>query len=89
MNLFEGLYKYRLKKRYDIAKHRQDNRLNLGHDYSEDLIQNMTSDHIMRSDIMRTFAFFINDFIQQIINPIRHLNTWKNYTVKKDDKHTR
>ena len=89
MNLFQGLYKYRLKKRYDVAKSRRDHRLNLGRDYSEDLIQKMTSNHIMRSDTMRTFSLFINDFIYQILGPIKTLNIWKNYTVKKDDRHTR
>ena len=47
MGLYDDLYRYKREKRYNYQKVRKDNRLNLGYDYSDDLIRNNISSHIL------------------------------------------
>lgn len=89
MNLFQDLLKYKLVKLYDIKKARKDNRLNLGHDYKDTLMNDNVSSHIQRNDTMFTFLSFINDYLYNTISAVRYLKVYKNFTVKKDDKRIR
>jgi hypothetical protein len=89
MNLFQDLFKYRLVKLYDYKKSRKDNRLNLGHDYKDNLLNNSLSKHIQRNDLMRTFILFLNDYFYKVIGSIKNLQGYKNYTIKKDDTRIR
>jgi hypothetical protein len=84
-SLFKGLLGYKRKKLYDYAKSRKDNRLHLGYDYSEDLMRNTLSDHILRNSVMNDFTSLINDYVINLVSGIRRLKLYKNYTVKKDD----
>jgi len=89
MALFQDLYKYRLKKLYDTKKTRKDNRLNLGHDYKDTLLNDNLSSHIQRNDTMYTFIGFINDYLYNLIKSVKYLKVYKNYTVKKYDERIR
>lgn len=89
MNLFQDLFKYKLVKLYDYKKSRKDNRLNLGHDYKDRLLNDSLSQHIQRNDIIKTFLLFMNDYFYTIIKSIKNLQGYKNYTIKKDDTRIR
>ena len=84
-SLFKDLLGYKRKKLYDYAKTRKDNRLNLGYDYSEDLLKNTVSDHILRNQVVNDFVAMLNDYILNLVSGIRRLKLYKNYTVKKED----
>ena len=89
MNLFANLFKYKLVRLYKYEKTRKDNRLNLGHDYKSNLLNNSLSKYIQRNDTMNTFILFLNDFFYEVIGSIKTLHNYKNYTVKKDDRNIR
>jgi hypothetical protein len=88
-SLFKDLLKYKLKNLYSGAKSRKDNRLNTGFDYSSSLMQNNLARHILRNQTLIDFVSFINDYLSQLINAVKNLQQWKNYTVKKDDNNVR
>lgn len=89
MNLFQDLFKYKLVRLYDYKKSRKDNRLNLGYDYKDRLLNDNLSQHIQRNDIVKTFLLFVNDYFYTIIKSIKNLQGYKNYTIKKDDTRIR
>jgi hypothetical protein len=84
-SLYKGLLKYKLKKLYSSRKTRKDNRLNLGYDYSESLMQRNMSSHVLRNQTISDFISFINDYLMNLIRSIKMMQQYKNYTVKKDD----
>jgi hypothetical protein len=89
MNLFQDLFKYKLVRLYDYKKSRKDNRLNLGYDYKDRLLNDNLSQHIQRNDIIKTVLLFMNDYFYTIIKSIKNLQGYKNYTIKKDDTNIR
>jgi hypothetical protein len=89
MGLYDDLFRYKGDKRYDYQKSRKDNRLNLGYDYSEDLIRNNISKHIFRNETIRDFIDFCTDYYMNTIRQIRKMKNWKNFTVDNDDKNVR
>ena len=90
MNLFKDLFGYKKAKIYDSAKKRKDARFNLGYDYGkEGLLSKMVSPFILRSQTLRQFIVFIDDYIYNITNGIRYVKNYKNFTTKKDDKQVR
>jgi len=89
MNLFQDLFKYKLEKLYSYKKTRKDNRLNLGYDYKDRLLNDNLSQHLQRNDIIRTFLLFMNDYFYKVIGSIKNLQGYKNYTIKKDDTRIR
>lgn len=90
MSLFKDLLTYKRVRLYDVAKHKQDLRLNVGHDYqSEGLLSRMVSKHILRNRTMRDFVIFIDDMLLNALKGVRYLRGFKNFTVKKDDKRIR
>lgn len=88
-SLFKDLLKYKLSNLYAGAKTRKDKRLNLGFDYSEQIMQRNLSGHIQRNQTMRDFISFLNDYLMNVINSIKKMQQWKNYTVKKEDTNIR
>jgi len=86
---FKDLLKYKLKSLYDGAKTRKDNRLNLGFDYRDSLMQRNLSDHILRNQTMLDFIGFLNDYMYNILSSVKKLKQFKNYTVKKNDTNIR
>tara|TARA_B110000495_G_C22678685_1_gene400658 strand:+ start:155 stop:427 length:273 start_codon:yes stop_codon:yes gene_type:complete len=90
MNLFKDLLKYDPSKIYDVSKERHDSRLNVGNQYmSEGFLNKMLSKHILRNRILRDFLIFLDDYLFVMIKGVRTLKGYKNYTVKKGDKHIR
>lgn len=86
---FKDLLKYKLKNLYDGAKTRKDNRLNLGFDYRDSLMQRNLSNHILRNQTMSDFIGFLNDYMYNILSSVKKLKQFKNYTVKKNDTNIR
>jgi hypothetical protein len=89
MSLFDGLFKYKEAKLYDAAKSRKDSRLHTPYDYRETLVNNSVSRFILRNQTIRYFLIFLNDYLYNVTKGIRHLKSYKNYTVKKDDQNVR
>lgn len=84
-SLYKDLLKYKLRNLYSGAKTRKDSRLNTGYDYTESLMQNNLSNHIIRNQTMFDFISFLNDYLVNVISSVKKLQQWKNFTVKKDD----
>jgi len=84
-SLYKDLLKYKLKNLYSGAKTRKNDLKNQGFDYSESLMQRNLSGHILRNQTMGDFISFINDYLNEIINSVKKLQQWKNFTVKKDN----
>jgi len=90
MNLFKDLLKYNKFRTYDVAKERQDQRLNVGNQYMDERFLNkMVSKHIVRNNILRDFMKFLDDGFFNIISGVRRVKVYKNFTIKKDDKYIR
>jgi len=83
-SLYDGLYGYKLKKLYTIAKRSKDKRKNLGYDYSNQVMRKTVSPHLYRNPVMRDFLDFINDYVYNKIQSVRKLKLFKNFTVDKD-----
>tara|TARA_Y100001958_G_C21162919_1_gene496382 strand:- start:835 stop:1110 length:276 start_codon:yes stop_codon:yes gene_type:complete len=90
--LFRNLLVYRRKRLYKVAKHRRDSNLNTKFDYKtgeRSLIKRVMSPHILRNQTMREFTVFINDFMLNLLDQVRYLKGYKNFTIEKDDDRTR
>ena len=90
--LFKDLLVYKRKRLYKIAKHRRDDLKNTKYDYKSGqrgLISKQISYHIQRNQTMREFLLFINDYIINLLDQVRYLKNYKNFTVNKDDETTR
>lgn len=85
MSLFTGLYKYKLSKKYDLTKTLNDRKLNLGRDYSDDLLRNAISKHIQRNSTMSTFVNFIQDLFVNNVKAVSKLKVFKAFSVNKDE----
>ena len=90
MSLYKDLLSYKRKSLYKSAKTRKDSRLNVGNDYqSNGLLPNMLSKHIQRNQTIQAFIDFLDHYLLNMLRGVRFLRGFKNYTVKKDDKHIR
>ncbi len=89
MGLYTDLYRYKREKLYSYKKSRKDNKKYLGYDYSETLMTNSMSSHILRNETISNFIEFCTDYYNNTIKQIRVMKNWKNYTSKKDDKNIR
>ena len=87
--IVRGLKKYKTPKKYSVKKSRKDDKKYLGYDYSNTIIKNSVSSHILRNDTVNRFISFIQDYFMNTIKQIRIMKNWKNYTVEKDDKYIR
>jgi len=88
--LFKDLLVYRRKRLYNVAKHRKDQNLNVKYDYKKNgLLQNQLSQHIQRNQTMREFLMLVNDYIVSLLDQVRYLKNYKNFTIEKDDERTR
>jgi len=88
--LFKDLKVYKRKRLYKIAKHRRDNKLNTKYDYKQNgLLQNQLSKFIQRNQTMRDFISVVNDYIIVLLDQVRYLKNYKNFTVEKDDETAR
>ena len=88
--LFKDLLVYKRKKLYKIAKNRKDDNLNVKYDYKKNgLLKNQISPHIMRNQTMREFLLFVNDYMLALLDQVRYLKNFGNFTVEKDEERTR
>jgi hypothetical protein len=82
--LYKGLYKYRLGKKYDLAKHANDGKLNEGRDYSTDLFFKSVSTHIQRNQTMFDVIVFIQDLFVTMVKAVAGLKIYKSFATPKD-----
>lgn len=89
--LFKDLLVYKRSRLYKIAKHRKDDLKNQPHDYTGNngLLPNQLSRHIQRNQTMREFIFLLNDYIVNILKMVKHLKSYTNFTIEKDDTRVR
>jgi len=90
--LFKDLLVYKRKRLFKIAKHRRDDLKNTKYDYksgNRGLIGKQLSNHIQRNQTMREFLLFVNDYIVSILDNVRFLRNFTNFTVQKDDDTSR
>ena len=87
IDLYDGLYKYRRKSLYGIARTAGEQRKNLGFDYSQSIFKKTMSPHILRSSNISDFVQFLNDWFVLLINSTKKMRIFRNYTVDKDYKH--
>jgi len=83
-NLFTGLFKYRIGRRYDFAKHVNDSRLHEGRDYSNDLFTKSMSQHIQRNTTIQNFIYFIQDMFINSVKTVTQLKLYKAFAMPKD-----
>lgn len=84
MSLFQGLFKYKKTKQYDLTKTLNDRKANEGRDFSKDLLVNSLSRHIQRSDKMQNFIGFLQDILVENIKTVTKLKLFKAYSMPKD-----
>ena len=89
MGLFDGLYKYKIVKKYDITKSANDIRLNRGRDFSQDLMTKSLSRHIQRNSTFKTFIGFLQDAFVENVKAVSKLKLFKAYTINKDEWRTK
>lgn len=83
-NLYTGLYKYKLDKKYKVTKTMNDARLNEGRDYSFDLMKRGLSSHIQRKETMIDFIEFIQDMFVTSVRTVTQLKVFKAFAMPKD-----
>jgi|TARA_R110000868_G_scaffold408812_1_gene692925 hypothetical protein len=84
MSVFEGLYRYKTVKKYSLTKSMNDKKLNMGRDYSDDLLKNGLSKHIQRNTKLLVFIEFIQDLFVENVKTVSKLKVWKAFSVDKD-----
>lgn len=84
MSIFQGLFKYKKTRQYDLTKTLNDRRANEGRDFSKDLLVNSLSRHIQRSDKMQNFLGFIQDIFVENIKTVTKLKLFKAFSMPKD-----
>jgi len=84
MSVFEGLYRYKTVKKYSLTKSMNDKKLNMGRDYSGDLLKNGLSKHIQRNTKLLVFIEFIQDLFVENVKTVSKLKVWKAFSVDKD-----
>ena len=90
MSLFKDLLVYRRKRLYKISKHRKDDNVNVKYHYKNHvLLDKQISPHIRRNKTMREFLIFVNDYFLALLDQVRSLKNFSNFTVEKDDERTR
>lgn len=88
--LFKDLLVYKRKRLYKISKHRKDDNVNVKYDYKKNgLLDKQMSPHIRRNQTMREFLIFVNDYIIALLDQVRFLKNFGNFTVEKDEERTR
>jgi hypothetical protein len=84
MGLFDGLFRYKRAKIYNLTKTMNDRRANEGRDFSKDLLVNSLSRHIQRKDLMQNFIGFIQDIFVENIKTVTRLKLFKAFSMPKD-----
>lgn len=88
--LFKDLLVYKRKRLYKISKHRKDDNVNVKYDYKKNgLLDKQMSPHIRRNQTMREFLIFVNDYMVALLDQVRFLKNFGNFTVEKDEERTR
>ena len=88
--LFKDLLVYKRKRLYKISKHRKDDNVNVKYDYKKNgLLDKQMSPHIRRNQTITEFLIFVNDYIIALLDQVRFIKNFGNFTVEKDEERTR
>jgi hypothetical protein len=85
-NLYTGLYKYKRKSLYKVARTYGENRKNVGYDYTDTVLKKTMSNHMFRNQTLIDFLGFVNDIWVKMIDSIKSYKIFKTYSVDKDYK---
>lgn len=85
-NLYYGLFKSDRKSLYDVQTEIKDNRLNLGRNFSKDLLFRSISPSIYKNTYVSDFIVLLQNILVKYINGVSYLKIFKNYTVDKNYK---
>ena len=83
-SLLRNLRRYKTPKKYSVKKSRKDDKKYLGYDYSNTIIKNSVSSHILRNDTVNRFIGFIQDYFMNTIKQIRIMKNWKKKLGQKN-----
>lgn len=87
VNDFQNLLGYKKRNLYYITKNRKTQKKNIGYRYNKTLVKNSVSGYILRNTVVSSFVTLITDYLINVINNIKHLEKYKNFTVDKEDIH--
>jgi hypothetical protein len=88
-NLSDGLFTKDIDSIYDVTESVKDNRLNIGHDYSKDMLTRSISSVLLNNTYLSDFILLIQNILVKFVDSITQLKVYKNYTVRKDYKKVR
>ena len=90
MSLFKNIGGYDKVSLYDKSKTRKDIKYNIGLDSKVvGILSRSVSPFILRSETMRNFVKFLDDYLYNLLTGVKYLKNYKNFTSKKDDKYVR
>ena len=77
---------YLKKSRYYNTNTRLQSKRNVGFDYSNKILQNCVSSHLLSNDIIfNTFSHDINNILENNLNNIKDLKKFYAYSINKHD----
>ena len=82
-DLSHGLFKSDRKSIYDTQTEIKDNRLNLGRNFTKDLLFRNISPSIYKNMFVNDFIILLQNILVKYINTVSYLKIYKNYTVDK------
>lgn len=84
LDLTSDRYGYRKTSLKKIARLSGEDRKNLGYDYSQTLFSSNISRHIVRKNTVSNFIVYLNDWFVELLNTVKRVKNFKNFTVDKD-----
>lgn len=88
-NLQDGLFKSNLESIYDAQTQINDDRKNLGRDYSNDLIFRNISPSLLRNVYLKDFIVLLQFIMVKYIDTVTYLKIYKSFTLDKNYKKVR
>lgn len=87
--LTDGLFNVQRQSVYDATNSVKDDRKNLGHNYSGDMLLRNVSQMLIKNDYLRDFLLLLQSTLAMYVDSVTYLRIYKSYTVKKNYKNVR
>jgi hypothetical protein len=75
-----------MSKLYDKIYEEGENLLNKGYDYKNDLLNKTTSKYLQQNKSVNSFMSYVNDILYTLIESVKRIRVFHNFTVKEDYK---